>query len=111
MTPMPDRARLFFRFRPVLMGAALALSFALALGAAWSHNGAARDFATRTDTADHPDLGPNVYVFSPGLSETRIQATVSSIATRQSGNQFGAGRYALLFEPGTYGSASDPLFL
>ena len=35
---------------------------------------------------------------------------VNSIA-RQQGNQFGTRRYALLFEPGTYGSAADPLFL
>jgi hypothetical protein len=41
------------------------------------------------------------------LSE--IQATVDSIATQQVSNQFGTQRYALLFEPGTYGSASTPL--
>jgi hypothetical protein len=41
------------------------------------------------------------------LSE--IQARVDSIATPQVSNQFGTQRYALLFEPGTYGSASTPL--
>lgn len=34
---------------------------------------------------------------------------MDSIATQQVSNQFGTQRYALLFEPGTYGSASDPL--
>lgn len=38
-----------------------------------------------------------------------IQATVDSIATQQVSNQFGTQRYALLFEPGTYGSPTTPL--
>src|SRR5215472_1680118 len=41
----------------------------------------------------------------------RVQATVNAIARRQAHNQFGTQRYALLFEPGTYGSVRDPLFL
>ena len=45
------------------------------------------------------------------MPPSRIQATVNSIASRQAASQFGARRYALLFEPGTYGSAADPLFL
>ncbi len=40
---------------------------------------------------------------------SQIQATVDAIATQQVGNQFGPQRYALLFEPGTYGSAANPL--
>ena len=56
-----------------------------------------------------PDFGPNVYVFSPSMPQSEIQKTVNSIATQQVPNQFGTQRYALLFEPGTYGSASDPL--
>ncbi|MGC1287717.1 MAG: adenylyl cyclase, partial [Streptosporangiaceae bacterium] len=56
-----------------------------------------------------PDFGPNVYVFSPSMPQSQIQATVDSIASQQVGNQFGTQRYALLFEPGTYGSAADPL--
>jgi hypothetical protein len=56
-----------------------------------------------------PDLGPNVYVFSPSMPQSEIQATVSAIAAQQVPNQFGTQRYALLFEPGTYGSAADPL--
>jgi hypothetical protein len=54
-------------------------------------------------------FGPNVYVFNPSMPLSEIQATVDSIATQQVSNQFGTQRYALLFEPGTYGSASTPL--
>jgi hypothetical protein len=60
--------------------------------------------------AGAPDFGPNVYIFSPSMPQSQIQATVDSIASQQAGNQFGTQRYALLFEPGTYGSAADPLF-
>jgi hypothetical protein len=56
-----------------------------------------------------PDFGPNVYIFSPGMPQSQIQSTVDSIASQQVSNQFGTQRYALLFEPGTYGSAADPL--
>ena len=56
-----------------------------------------------------PNLGQNVYVFSPGMPLSQIQATVNAIATQQLSNQFGPQRYALLFEPGTYGSSTAPL--
>ncbi len=55
------------------------------------------------------ELGPNVYVFSPSMSQASIQSTLNSIASEQVPNQFGAQRFAVLFEPGTYGSANDPL--
>ena len=54
-------------------------------------------------------LGPNVYVFNPSMAQSTIQATLDAIATQQVPNQFGTQRYALLFEPGTYGSTADPL--
>ena len=59
--------------------------------------------------AGAPDLGPDVYVFTPDMPQSQIQATVNAIASQQISNQFGTQRYALLFEPGTYGSAADPL--
>ena len=43
------------------------------------------------------------------MPQSQIQATVNAIAAQQVPNQFGTQRYALLFEPGTYGSAADPL--
>src|SRR3954452_10359727 len=54
-------------------------------------------------------LGPNVKVFDPSMSTSEIRATADAIAQQQVPNQFGPQRYALLFKPGTYGSASDPL--
>jgi len=59
--------------------------------------------------AGQPDFGPNVYIFTPSMPQSQIQATVNSIANQQISNQFGTQRYALLFEPGTYGSAANPL--
>jgi hypothetical protein len=56
-----------------------------------------------------PDLGPNVLVFDPSMPQSTIQATVDAVAAQQVSNQFGTQRYALLFEPGTYGSAANPL--
>jgi hypothetical protein len=56
-----------------------------------------------------PDFGPNVFVFNPGMPQSQIQATVDSVAKQQVPNQFGPQRFALLFEPGTYGSAAAPL--
>jgi hypothetical protein len=43
------------------------------------------------------------------MSQSEIQATVDMVASQQVSNQFGTQRFALLFEPGTYGSSSNPL--
>jgi len=56
-----------------------------------------------------PNFGANVYVFTPSTPQSTIQATVDAVATTQISNQFGTQRYAFLFEPGTYGSAANPL--
>jgi hypothetical protein len=55
------------------------------------------------------NFGPNVYIVSPDMPQSQIQSTVDAIADQQIPNQFGPQRYALLFEPGTYGTAADPL--
>ncbi|HEY7144147.1 MAG TPA: discoidin domain-containing protein [Streptosporangiaceae bacterium] len=54
-------------------------------------------------------LGPNVKIFTPSMSQASIQSTLNSISSQQTPNQFGTQRYALLFEPGTYGSTANPL--
>jgi hypothetical protein len=59
--------------------------------------------------AGQPDFGPNVIVFDPSMPQSQIQATVDAIAAQQVPNQFGTQRYALLFEPGTYGTPENPL--
>ncbi len=56
-----------------------------------------------------PNFGPNVLVFNPSMSTSQIKAAVDAVSAQQVPNQFGTQRYALLFEPGTYGSSTDPL--
>jgi hypothetical protein len=62
-----------------------------------------------TAAPPEPDFGPNVKIFDPSMSTSQIKATVDAIASQQVSNEFGTQRYALLFKPGTYGSATDPL--
>jgi hypothetical protein len=54
-------------------------------------------------------FGPNTYIFTPSMPQATIQSTLDSIASQQVSNQFGSQRYAVFFEPGTYGSTADPL--
>jgi len=56
-----------------------------------------------------PDLGGNVYVFDPSMPVSEIQQVVDAVAAQQIVNQFGTERYALLFKPGSYGTAEHPL--
>ncbi|MEW2127697.1 coagulation factor 5/8 type domain-containing protein [Streptomyces sp. NPDC007259] len=46
------------------------------------------------------DLGPNVMVFDPSTPD--IQGKVDEVFKQQESAQFGDGRHALLFKPGTY---------
>ena len=59
--------------------------------------------------AGPPDLGPNVVVFDPSMPTADIQARLDQIAAQQVDNEFGTQRYAVLFEPGTYGTTASPL--
>jgi hypothetical protein len=56
-----------------------------------------------------PSLGPNVTVFDPSMPVGQIQATVDAIYAQQVDDEMGTSRYALLFKPGVYGSATEPL--
>jgi len=56
-----------------------------------------------------PFLGPNVIVFDSSMPVSQIQATVDAIHARQVNAEMGTDRYALLFKPGVYGSAAQPL--
>jgi hypothetical protein len=49
-----------------------------------------------------PNLGPNVLVFDPSMSIATIQSQISAVDAKQDGAQFGTGRYAYLFKPGSY---------
>ncbi|HZQ82326.1 MAG TPA: coagulation factor 5/8 type domain-containing protein [Gaiellaceae bacterium] len=78
--------------------AATAVFFALT-GTAWAHSSAS------------PNFGPNVIVFTPAMAQSDIQAKLDAISAQQVPNaaQFDTSRYSIFFEPGTYGSAADPL--
>jgi len=95
------------RHRLGALAAAVLAALALCVGGAAAP--ATAGVAAAARVAGEPDFGPNVYVFTPAMPQSQIQATVNSIASQQISNQFGTQRYALLFEPGTYGSAADPL--
>src|SRR5215469_8280125 len=118
-TSRADGRRYRGRVRTALVAVAVmagglvpALGAASVASASPAHPTAARHAHVRpaVHQAGAPDFGPNVYIFTPSMPQSQIQATVDSIASQQVGNQFGTQRYALLFEPGTYGSAADPLF-
>ncbi|MBB5121248.1 coagulation factor 5/8 type domain-containing protein [Streptomyces eurocidicus] len=51
---------------------------------------------------DAPDLGPNVHVFDPSMPRAVVQREVDEVFRRQERAQFGEGRHALLFKPGSY---------
>jgi hypothetical protein len=92
----------------ILVGAGLAAGPAAqaALAAPAAPASAAATVAPSTTGGQ---FGPNVYIFSPSMPQSSIQSTLNSIASEQVSNQFGSQRFAILFEPGTYGSTSDPL--
>src|SRR4051812_16988323 len=88
------------RSRMVLLTASLLV----ALGSSASTGAAAPRAA-----GSAPSLGPNVIVFDPSMPVSRIQATVDAIHARQVSAEMDTDRYALLFKPGVYGSATQPL--
>ena len=49
-----------------------------------------------------PDFGPNVQIFDPSTPAATIQAAVDAAAAQQVPAEFGTGRFAFLFKPGTY---------
>jgi hypothetical protein len=65
--------------------------------------------ASAKPPSPQPDFGPNVLIFDPSMPTSQIQSAVDAVAAQQVPNQFGTQRYALLFKPGTYGTALTPL--
>jgi hypothetical protein len=74
-----------------------------------ANGGVATALAAPSASSSQPNFGSNVYIFNPSMPQSQIQMTVNSIATQQVNSEFGTQRYALLFEPGTYGSKTNPL--
>ncbi|PZE23197.1 adenylyl cyclase [Curtobacterium sp. MCBD17_028] len=82
---------------------------AIAVGAATLGVLATTQTAVAAPNPPSSAFGPNVVVFSPDMPQADIQAKVDAIFAQQSANEMGTQRYALLFEPGTYGSSTNPL--
>jgi hypothetical protein len=110
------------RVRPLIIAAALVAGALAAVPASAAVIGssstttAAVSSAPSTTASLCPDadtatFGPNVCVFTPAMTQAAVQADLNAIATQQVpiGAQFDSDRYAVFFEPGTYGSAADPL--
>src|SRR5579884_2709932 len=90
----------------------LAIALLLALMCIMNLNGVPSVLAASSAGSGQPGqpkFGSNVYIFNPSMPQSEIQAQVDAVANQQVSNQFGTQRYALLFEPGTYGSSSNPL--
>jgi hypothetical protein len=98
----------------------LVLAAALAAGALVSVPATAAVTASSASAAPAQSLcpdaasavfGPNVCVFSDTMSQAAIQADLNAISNQQvpASSQFDSNRYSVFFEPGTYGSAADPL--
>jgi hypothetical protein len=109
------------RVRPLIIAAALVAGALAAVPASAAVVGsspptAAVSSASSSTTSLCPDavtatFGPNVCVFTPAMTQAAVQADLNAIATQQVpvAAQFDSDRYAVFFEPGTYGSAADPL--
>src|SRR5581483_2374723 len=71
-------------------------------GTAGSGGGGGGGTCTQSDT---PDFGPNVHIFDTSMSTTTIQNQLNTDFNNQKDTntaQFGTGRVAELFKPGTY---------
>ncbi|WP_346957767.1 adenylyl cyclase [uncultured Arthrobacter sp.] len=115
-TAIPSHPRKPARLRgKLLAGTAAVVLGLLATGAgAASASGAVlpgKPAPAQARPAAAADLGPNVRIFDPSMPVADIQAAVDAIAAAQVDDEMGTNRYSLLFKPGTYGSAENPLIV
>ena len=87
-------------------GAGIRIALAATLAATLTTTALSTASAAPPD--DHP-FGANVLVFDPGMPTAEIQARVDAIHAQQVDDEMGDNRWSLLFLPGTYGSANEPL--
>jgi len=84
---------------------ALLVAGALLLGCSTS----AVSVAAADPSSSTSGFGPSVHIFNPGMDQATIQGKLNEVAVAQVHNEFGTRRDAILFEPGTYGSPTNPL--
>src|SRR5829696_7080535 len=109
MTQRRDRGGVSVRGLHRLALAALAVVTAAVPTIAVAGAQAAPAAAPTAVVAAAPDLGPNTLVLDPSMATEDIQAKVDAIAAAQVPNEMGSERQAILFRPGTYGTATKPL--
>ncbi|MDR6976251.1 hypothetical protein J2X68_002939 [Streptomyces sp. 3330] len=97
-TPPPETPAV--RRRAVLAAAATAAATPALAGLSTAPASAAPRAKRARALPGGGDLGPNVLVFDPSTPD--IQARLDTVFRQQESAQFGPGRYALLFRPGTY---------
>src|SRR6516225_6700914 len=97
------------RIARLMVSAALLGAAALTATAAGAEHASAGTSPSLCPDAVTATFGPYVCVFTPSMSQAAIQTDVNAIYARQANNEMGTARYALLFEPGTYGSQNIPL--
>ena len=73
--------------------------------------GAGSGGSTATAAPPANPFGPNVLIFDPNMPVAQIQAAVDAVYAQQVDAEMGTNRYALLFKPGVYGTATQPLQL
>ena len=73
--------------------------------------GSGSNFTPIVNTNPNELFGDNVFIFDPSMSTAEIQQKADDIFYQQQNNEMGTERYALLFQPGTYGSVEEPLML
>jgi hypothetical protein len=56
-----------------------------------------------------PDFGPNVAIVSPDTPQDEVQAMLDALAEAQVDAEMSSARHSVLFLPGAYGTAADPL--
>src|SRR5215469_14011975 len=99
-----------YRIARLTVSAALLGAAALTATAAEAEHASADSApASICPDAASATFGPNVCVFTPSMTQAAIQTDVNAIYAQQVNNEMGTARYALLFEPGTYGSQNTPL--
>jgi hypothetical protein len=99
--------------RPVILAGALVAGVLAAVpaGVAVMEASPAMAATSLCPDAATATFGPNVCVFNDTMTQSAIQADLNAISAQQVplSAQFNNDGYAVLFEPGTYGSAATPL--
>ena len=90
-------------------GAAAALAVTAAMIAVAGTAGAAQAAPGQQVDPFAPDFGPNVEVVSPDTPLDEVQAMLDELAAAQVDAEMSTARHSVLFLPGAYGTAADPL--